>query len=66
MKLELYIDNDYCEMWSLKPEYVNDRNQSLHFSSRNEALYAQKVIEGWANTANYSTKDILGLFVQKD
>lgn len=61
--LQVLVDNDNYEMWALKPEKLS-LDKSLHFATRNEAIYAKKIIESWLvhsmeEALRYDTKSII-------
>jgi hypothetical protein len=49
MKLEMFIDHAYYDMWCVKPVGMKDFNQTLHFNTEKEAGYALQTIEKWLN-----------------
>jgi hypothetical protein len=49
MKLEMFIDHAYYDMWCVKPVGMKDFNQTLHFNTEKEAGYALQTIEKWFN-----------------
>jgi hypothetical protein len=49
MKLEMFIDHAYYDMWCVKPVGMRDFNATLHFNSEKEAGYAMQTIEKWFN-----------------
>lgn len=59
MNLEVFIDNDNYQLWSLKPKEVTNPEQALTFNSRSEAVYAKKIIESWKPVYQYDTEEIL-------
>jgi len=49
MKLEMFLDPSYYDMWCVRPVEMRDFNQSLHFATEKEAGYAMQTIEKWFN-----------------
>lgn len=47
MKLEMFIDPAYYDMWCVKPVDMKDFGATLHFNTEKEAGYAKQSIEKW-------------------
>ena len=47
MKLEMFIDSAYYDMWCVKPVDMKDFNSTLHYDTEKEAGYAKQSIERW-------------------
>jgi len=42
MKLEMFIDSAYYDMWCVKPVDMKDFNSTLHYDTEKEAGYAKQ------------------------
>jgi hypothetical protein len=47
MKLEVFEDRMYFDMFCVRPEGSSDFNDTIHFVRKADALVAMRVIESW-------------------
>jgi hypothetical protein len=45
---EIFSDISYYDMWALRPKGHRNFSETLHFSKREDALFASQVIAAWA------------------
>lgn len=59
MKLEVFEDASYFDMFCVRPVCSKDSNKTIHFVKKEDALVAKAVIESWVAAERQTCIDIL-------